>query len=232
MVLSLTAGLQTALDMISGMIQIVLYLMPLAIFASVAKATGQNGLEVFRGLAWYVVICIGGMLIQILVVYQAWISLWAKKSLKVFWHHARLPVIYSFGINSSLATLPTTLKALDDLDVSKGSARLGACVGTNFNNDGILLYEVAAILMLAQAAGLDWSISHQIGIAGLCALATLGVSGFPEAGVVALALVITSAGLPIEILPLLLPVDWFVARVRSVTNVVSDMTVSLAIDTH
>jgi Na+/H+-dicarboxylate symporter len=227
---ALTAGLQRALDMISGMIHMVLYLMPIAIFASVAKATGQNGLEVFAGLFWYVAICVGGMLIQILVVYQLWIRLWSKRSLAVFWRHARLPMTYSFGVNSSLATLPATLKALDDLKVSRGCARLGACVGTNFNNDGILLYEVAAILMLAQAAGLDWSLSHQIGIAGICVLATLGVSGFPEAGIVALTLVITSSGLPIELLPLLLPVDWLVARMRSVTNVVSDMTVSLAID--
>lgn len=227
---TLTAGLHRALEMVSGMIHMVLYLMPIAIFASVAKATGQNGLGVFGGLMWYVAICVGGMLIQILFVYQAWIWFWSKKSLAVFWHHARLPMTYSFGVNSSLATLPATLKALDDLQVSRGSSRLGACVGTNFNNDGILLYEVAAILMLAQAAGLNWSLAHQIGMAAVCVLATLGVSGFPEAGIVALTLVITSAGLPIELLPLLLPVDWLVARMRSVTNVVSDMTVSLAID--
>ena len=141
-------------------------------------------------------------------------------------------MLYAFGVNSSLAALPATLNALDDLKVSPGASRLGACVGTNFNNDGILLYEVAAVLMLGQAAGFDWHVSQQLGIAGVCMLATLGVSGFPEAGVIALSLVLTSAGLPVEMLPLLLPVDWLVARMRSATNVVSDMTVSLAIDSH
>jgi DAACS family dicarboxylate/amino acid:cation (Na+ or H+) symporter len=147
-----------------------------------------------------------------------------------FWRAARRPVVFAFGVNSSLATLPATLAALSDLNVKPGSSRLGACIGTNFNNDGILLYEVAAVMMLAQAAGLDWSIGHQLWIAMVCVLATFGVGGFPEAGIIALALVLSTAGLPAEILPLLLPVDWVVARMRSATNVVSDMTVSLVID--
>jgi Na+/H+-dicarboxylate symporter len=227
---TLRSGVEHGLGILGRMMAFVMRLMPLAIFASVAKATGEQGLAVFAGLGWYVAICVGGLLLQILIVYQGWIIVVARTSLGQFWRHARLPVLYAFGVNSSLAALPATLNALDDLKVSPGASRLGACVGTNFNNDGILLYEVAALLMLGQAAGFDWSLSHQLGLAGVCVLATLGVSGFPEAGVIALSLVLTSAGLPVELLPLLLPVDWLVARVRSATNVVSDMTVSLAID--
>jgi Na+/H+-dicarboxylate symporter len=56
------------------------------------------------------------------------------------------------------------------------------------------------------------------------------VAGVPEAGVVSLSLVLSAVGLPLEILPLLLTVDWIVARMRSVVNVLSDMTVSIAVD--
>ena len=45
-----------------------------------------------------------------------------------------------------------------------------------------------------------------------------------------LSLVLVAVGLPVEIVPLLLTVDWIVARVRSVTNVLSDMTISIALD--
>ncbi len=218
------------IEMVATMMHFILITMPLAIFASVARAVGENGFSVFHGLAWYVAICIGGMILQILFVYQPWVVLAGKRHLVEFWRHARLPATYAFGVNSSLATLPTTLQALDDLRISPASARLGACVGTNFNNDGILLYEVAAILMIAQAAGLDWTIGHQFAVAGMCVVAALGVSGFPEAGIVALTLVLSSAGLPLEVLPLLLPVDWLVARMRSTTNVISDMTVSVALE--
>jgi Na+/H+-dicarboxylate symporter len=228
--LSMKGLVHRGMQVVATMMHFILITMPLAIFASVAKAVGENGFSVFHGLAWYVVICIGGMILQILFVYQPWIVLAGKRRLREFWRHARLPATYAFGVNSSLATLPTTLQALDDLKVSPASARLGACVGTNFNNDGILLYEVAAVLMIAQAAGLNWTIAHQFVVAGMCVVAALGVSGFPEAGIVALTLVLSSAGLPLEVLPLLLPVDWLVARMRSTTNVISDMTVSIALE--
>lgn len=228
--LSLRDVVERALGVITRILFFILKLMPFAIFASVAKATNAHGLTVFKGLFWYVFLPILGMVLHIMIVYQSWIVFKAKRSLSVFWKHARLPVVFSFGVNSSLSALPSTLQALDDLSCSKEASRLGACVGTNFNNDGILLYEVVAVLMLAQGLKLDWSLSYQLIIAGMCVLATLGVSGFPEAGIVALSLVLPAAGLPLTFVPLLLPVDWLVARCRSATNVVSDMTVSLAID--
>ena len=223
-------ALHRAMQLVITMMHFVLVLMPFAICASVAKAVGENGFSVFQGLAWYVVACISGMLLQIILVYQPWIAIGAKHKLTNFWRHARLPVSYAFGVNSSLATLPNTLEALRDMKVSDRSARLGACVGTNFNNDGILLYEVAAVLMLAQAAGLHWSISHQLAVAGMCIIAGLGVGGFPDAGLIALTLVLSTAGLPLEILPLLIPVDWLIGRMRSATNVIADMTVSVALE--
>jgi DAACS family dicarboxylate/amino acid:cation (Na+ or H+) symporter len=61
-------------------------------------------------------------------------------------------------------------------------------------------------------------------------VAAIGVAGVPEAGVVSLSLVLTAVGLPLEIVPLLLTVDWIVARMRSITNVLSDMAVSIGIE--
>jgi Na+/H+-dicarboxylate symporter len=226
----LKAGTERGLDVITRMMSLVLRLMPLAIFASVAKAVGEHGVGVFSGLLTYVGICVGGMLIQILIIYHSWILGAGRVTLRAFWSQAKVPVIHAFGVNSSLAALPSTLNALDKLGCPSGASRLGACVGTNLNNDGILLYEVAALFMLGQASGLDWGFGQQVWLAGVCVLATLGVSGFPEAGVIALSLVLSSAGLPSELLPLLLPVDWLVARMRSATNVVSDITVSLALE--
>ena len=208
----------------------IIYLIPLAVFAAVAKAVGLQGTAVFKGLLVYVVVCCGGMFLHILIVYQAWIRFYAGRSLIKFWSTVKNAALYAFGVNSSLATLPLTLKTLDELKVSPGSARLSACLGTNFNNDGIFLYQIVAILMVAQALGLDMSIGHQINLTLLSLIATLGVAGIPEAGVIALTIIMTTAKMPLEIIPLLLSVDWIVARVRSVTNVLGDITVAIAID--
>src|SRR5581483_9963246 len=100
-----------------------------------------HGFAPFSGLAAYVGICLLGMALQIGVVYQLWVIV-RGMSLSHFWRKAKEPAVYAFGINSSLATLPITLESLEEMGVSRGSARLAACVGTNLNHDGILLYEV------------------------------------------------------------------------------------------
>ncbi len=211
-------------------IEWVVRLTPLAVFGSVAKVVGENGFGMARGLGAYVLVCAGGMALQVLVVYQSWIWLIARKSLRKFWEAAKEPVIYSFGVNSSLATLPITLTGLDQFGVSRSSARLSACVGSNLKHDGILLYEVAAALFIAQANGIELDLIHQLGVAAICVAATIGVAGIPEAGIISPLLVLTSVGLPPENIPILLAVDWMLARLRSVTNVLSDMTVAVGID--
>jgi DAACS family dicarboxylate/amino acid:cation (Na+ or H+) symporter len=107
---------------------------------------------------------------------------------------------------------------------------MGACVGTNLNNDGIILYEGMAVLFVAQASGIHLDLSAQLLAAGTALFAAMGVAGVPEAGFISLALVLNTVGLSPELLPLLLAVDWVVARARSMTNVLSDMVLSILID--
>lgn len=205
------------------------HLVPVAVFCVTAKTVGEHGFAPFANLAKYVAIGFLGLGLQIVLVYPLWIRLVGNIHLKRFVAVARRPIAYAFGTNSSLATLPLTLEALDELKVPKSASRLGACIGTNFNNDGILLYEAMAVLFVAQAYGMDLSFGQQVVAALMSLVAAVGVAGVPEAGVVSLSLVLTAVGLPLEIVPLLLTVDWIVARMRSVTNVLSDMTVSVAI---
>ncbi len=208
----------------------VIRLVPLAVLGAVARTVGEHGLAPVKGLAGYVGVAVGGMALHALVTYQAWLVLFVKMPLRRFWKEAKEPVVYALGSNSSLATLPVTFAALDRLGVTRASSALGAGVGTNLNNDGILLYEGMAVLFVAQASGIHLSFEQQLIAAGLAMLAAMGVAGVPEAGFISVALVLNTVGLPVELLPLLLTVDWVVARARSVTNVLSDMMLSLNLD--
>jgi len=208
----------------------VIKLIPFAVFAIAGKTVAERGYAPLWGLGVYVLVGLAGLTIHILITFQAWLVLYARMPLTRFWRAAREPVIYAMGTNSSLATLPVTLQALDRLEVSKASSTLGACVGTNLNNDGIVLYEGMAVLFVAQASGIDLAFSDQLLAAVTCMVAAMGVAGVPEAGFVSLALVLNTVGLPIELLPLLLSVDWVLARARSVTNVLSDMVLSIMLD--
>ncbi len=227
-------GIENAVGSLLRMFEVILawitQLIPLAVFGVVCKAVGENGYGPLRGLGVYVAVGLLGLGLHVLVVYHAWLFFVLRVPLRSFWREAREPVVYALGANSSLATLPITLRALDRLGVSRGASALGACVGTNLNNDGIILYEGMALLFVAQASGIELSLAEQLLAAAVCMFAAMGVAGVPEAGFISLALVLNTLHLPIEILPLLLSVDWIVARARSVTNVLSDMLLSLIVD--
>jgi DAACS family dicarboxylate/amino acid:cation (Na+ or H+) symporter len=230
---SLAASVCKVTSLLNGIVtQLILWLVmlvPFAVFCVTAKTVGEFGFAPFRGLINYVGIAVLGFIIHVLCVYSFWIVRIANIPIRVFLSIAHKPVAYAFGTNSSLATLPITLEALDTLKIKKSASRLGACVGTNFNNDGILLYEAVAVLFVAQAYGIELSLQQQLVAALISLAAAIGVAGIPEAGVVSLSLVLAAVGLPVEIVPLLLSVDWLVARLRSVVNVLSDMTVSVAV---
>jgi DAACS family dicarboxylate/amino acid:cation (Na+ or H+) symporter len=107
---------------------------------------------------------------------------------------------------------------------------MGALVGRNFNNDGTALYEAMAALFVSQLLGQHLGIGKQILVVLTSIVASVGAAGIPEAGIVTMALVFGAVGLPKEYIGLLLTVDWFLARCRTVVNMMGDLNVSCMLD--
>jgi DAACS family dicarboxylate/amino acid:cation (Na+ or H+) symporter len=223
-------GVVTIFRAIEVILSWAITLVPLAVFGVVARTVGRYGFRPFGGLMVYLLVGVAGLGLQVAVIYQLWIKVVARMPLRRFWAGAQEAVVYAMGTASSLATLPVTLRTLDKMGVSPQSARMAACVGTNLNNDGILLYEAMAVLCVAQASGLHLSLGQQLTAAGACAIAGIGISGVPEAGLISLIIVVRTVGLPETIIPLLLTVDWVLGRCRAMTNVISDITVAVLLD--
>jgi Na+/H+-dicarboxylate symporter len=213
-------------------ISAVIRLVPLAVLFVVAKVTAAHGLEAFKPLGWYFLAAALGLLLHVTFVYQSWIVFYARMSLRRFWAAALEPVGFALGVASSLATVPVTLRALDTLGVSLRSSRLVVLVGTNLNNDGILLYEAMAVVFVAQAHGLELALAQQVSLFAIAVVAGVGISGIPEAGLISLAIVMATVGLPLDLVPLLLTVDWALGRLRAATNVLGDLAGSVAIDSR
>ncbi len=195
----------------------------------------RSGVAVFHALGGFLFVILLGLGIHSLIYYPLVAWLVGRKPPRVYLGGGADAILTGLSCNSSLATLPITLRCLTEkMGVSDESARLAACIGTNLNNDGITLYEAMAALFLAQAYGFDLSLGQQ-GVVVLASLmAGCGVAGIPEAGLIVLPLVLGAAGLPEQLIvvaiPLILPVDWIIARVRSGVNVMSDMLVAILLD--
>lgn len=207
---------------------------PLAVFGVVAHVVGKSGVGVFSVLWIFLVAMLAGLAIHSLFYYPLVAWLVGKKSPKIYIGQGADAIMTAVSCNSSLATVPVTLRCLERMNVSPQSSRLAACVGTNLNNDGITLYEAMAALFLAQALGYDLPMAKQVLIVLASIIAGAGVAGIPEAGLIVLPLVLAAAGLPdhviIAAIPLIMTVDWIIARARSGVNVMSDMLVAILLD--
>ena len=217
------------------MLEWVVALIPFAVFGIVANVVSHTGPGVFTILGTFLWTIALGLFIHAAVYYSLLLGVVGRVSPLWFFRQSAEPIVTSLSVGSSLATLPVTLKALNDrLHVSPDSARLAACVGTNLNHDGIILYEASAAIFVAQAFGFHLSLAQMAAVALASAMAGVGIAGVPEAGLITLPLVLGAAGLSADIvatvIPLILPVDWILGRGRACVNVLSDMTVATLLD--
>lgn len=225
------AGYELLLQMVRWVVSV----MPLAVFGVVAQAVGRSGLEVFTSSVIFIAATGGALLAHGLLYYPCAAWVFGGRSPKQFFGGGAQAILTGLSTNSSLACVPITLHCLTKkLGVTESSATLSACIGTNLNNDGVTLYEAMAALFLAQACGLQLGLPGQLLVIVASLMAAIGCVGVPEAGLVLLPLVLSSVGLPewlvAAAIPLLLPVDWLVARLRSAVNVMSDILVAIMLD--
>jgi Na+/H+-dicarboxylate symporter len=203
------------------------------VIAGVVGATEDVGALLAR-VGVYLATVLAALAVHSLLYYPLSAWLVGGVSPKTYFGEGAGAILTGFSINSSLATAPLTLKALDRMGVSESSARLSACVGTNFNNDGITLYEAMTALFVAQAAGLELPIGQQISILLVVLAASMGIAGIPNSGLIILTLVLKAARLPEEAvvvaLPIIYSVDFINARVRSAVNVMGDLQVAIVLD--
>ncbi|HRI62967.1 MAG TPA: cation:dicarboxylase symporter family transporter [Polyangium sp.] len=227
-------GIEGIYGMLVESLELVVKVVPFAVLGVVADVVGKAGIEIFKSIWIYLVTVLVALALHSLVYYPLSAWLIGKKPPRVYLGHGMDAILTGLSTNSSLATVPITLKALGKMGVSPESSRLAACIGTNLNNDGILLYEAMTAIFLMQALGMPMSLGGQVTIALASMMAAAGVAGIPEAGLVVLPLVLGVAGLSDAVIataiPLVMTVDWLIARCRSGVNVMADMLVAILLD--
>ena len=208
----------------------IIAVVPLAVFGIVASIVGTEGFAQFKALGIFVLSVLLALAIQaayylVRIRFGSWVRPGALLS------SGRDALVMAFSTASSTATMPVTYAALKDrVGLREQSASMGALVGANFNNDGTALYEAMAALFIAQMIGMDLSAQQQLMIVLTSIIASVGAAGIPEAGLVTMTMVFTAVGLPVQFIPVLLTVDWFLDRCRTAINVMGDMNVSCLLD--
>ncbi len=225
-----TTTVKVFMDAFLAILHWVVQLVPFIVFGVVAAEVGKNGLSSFISLVWLIVAVLAALSLQFLY-YMIRVSLQSWVSPRLLIHHCRDALVMAFSTASSTATMPVTYECLRaNLKLRKQSANLGALVGANFNNDGTALYEAMAALFIAQLIGVELGLTQQL-VVVICAMAaSIGAAGIPSSGLLTMTLVLTAVGLPLEFSLLLIPIDWFLDRFRTMINVCGDLCVACVID--
>ena len=132
-------------------------------------------------------------------------------------------MLTAFSTASSSATLPVTIKSVEDnIGVSNKVSSFVLPLGATVNMNGTALYECAAALFIAQAYGLELTFGVQFTIVAIALMTSIGVAGVPSASLVAIAIILGAIGLPVEAIGILMVFDRILDMCRTSINIWGD----------
>lgn len=190
---------------------------PVGIGAAIAVTVGASGLRVLGHLGLLILTVYGGLLVFILCVLLP-LALLARIPLRAFLRAAREPSLLAFSAASSDAALPQAMRTLEAYGVPRRIVSFAMPVALSFNLTGSTLFVATATLFVAQAAGVPLSFGQQLAMMATLILTTKGIAAVPRASLVILAATLTTFGLPLEGVALILGVDAVMDMARTGTN--------------
>jgi Na+/H+-dicarboxylate symporter len=217
-------------EAIIQLVHLIMKTAPYGVFALIAGVTGRFGLPVLLTLIKYSLVVLAGLAIHITCVYGTLIRTLGGMNPLRFYRGMREAQLVAFSTSSSNATLPFTMKCCqENLGVPGEICSFVLPLGATINMDGTALYQGVAAVFIAQVYGLPLTMMDQLLIVLTATLASVGAAGVPGAGIITLALVLQTIGIPLEGIALILGVDRILDMCRTAVNVTGDATCSVFI---
>lgn len=209
-----------------------MYLVPAAVFGLMTQLTARMGLDALLGMGVYVLTVLGALLLAfgfLMVIYVVG----RRRSPMAFLRGSRDVLLLAFSTSSSAAVMPLTIRTAEEsLGVQQGVARFVIPLGTTINMAGTALYQVIATLFLAQVYQVDVGLSGLLLVVVLAVGASIGSPGTPGIGIVILAMMLGTVGIPAEGIALIIGVDRILDMSRTTLNVAGDLVAASVIDQH
>ena len=221
---------EIANEIMMKMVTIIMAVAPYAVFALLAKAFANLGLDLLFNLAGYVLVLIAALMIHLFVTLMIILKVFSGKSPAMFLKKAKEMQIFAFSTSSSNATIPVTLRVVTQkLGVDISVASFTVPFGATINMDGTAIMQGVATVFIANAYGVDLGTAGYLTVILMSVLASIGTAGVPGVGLIMLSMVFTQVGLPVEGIGLILGVDRLLDMIRTAVNVSGDAVVSVIV---
>ncbi len=225
--LSLLGSLQ---EVCMAVVRWAMLLAPLAVFGLLAQVTIKTGLSALLGMAVYVVTVLLGLGLM-LCIYLLIVAVYCRTNPLSFLRAVREVQLLAFSTSSSAAVMPLTLQTAEEkLKISPSISQFLIPLGASINMDGTALYQGAATVFLAQVYGVELGLPALLLIIVTAVGASIGTPATPGVGIVILAMVLQSAGIPTGGIALIVGVDRILDMSRTAINVTGDLTAGMVMN--
>lgn len=212
------------------MVGIIIRIAPYGVFCLIAKTFATQGLSVIAPLAAYFITVLLALLLHAGLTFSVLLSTIARVNPARFFFKMRDAMLFAFSTASSNATIPVTLRSVEQrLGVKNSIASFTVPLGATINMDGTAIMQGVATVFIANVYGVDLGMTEFLTVILTATLASIGTAGVPGVGLIMLAMVLDQVGLPVEGIALIIGVDRFLDMTRTAINITGDATVTTLI---
>jgi proton glutamate symport protein len=196
---------------------------PIGVFGLVARTVAKTGFDAAAPLIVFALTVLGALLFHAAVTLPSMLRMVAKVSPLALYRAIAPALLTAFSTASSSATLPITIDCVEKkAGVPNRISSFVLPLGATVNMNGTALYECVAAMFIAQAYGLELSFGVQFSIVVIALVTSIGVAGIPSASLVAIAIILSAVGLPVEAIGVLFVFDRVLDMARTSINILGD----------
>ena len=226
---AVTKGVDALAEVSFQVIGMILKLSPVGVFALITPVIAQQGTAVLLPLLQVVLVAYLAYLIHMLLIYGAAVALLGKCDPLRFFKQMGRPILFAFSSASSVGTLPFSMEATERLGVPKRVSGFVLPLGATVNMDGTAIYQGVCAIFIARVFGVELTLSQQLTVVLTSVLASVGTAGVPGSGMLMLAMVLQSVGLPVEGIALVAGVDRLLDMGRTAVNITGDCACAVCV---
>lgn len=210
-------------DVMMEMTMTIMRLAPIGVFCLICRTFSNLGFSAFRPMLKYMGNVTLVLFIQCFIVYQVLLFLFTRLNPVKFVKKFFPVMMFAFSTATSNATIPMSIDTLTKkIGVSKKISSFTIPLGATINMDGTSIMQGVAVIFIAQAYGMDLTIANLATVVLTATIASIGTAGVPSVGLVTLAMVLNSVGLPTEGIALIMGIDRILDMIRTAVNITGD----------
>ena len=213
--------------MVGKVLSYIMAVAPVGVFCMLTPVVVNSGPSVLGSYAALVVLAYSCFLIHTLCVYPPLVYFLGGLSPWRFLKEMQPAMLFAFSSDSSVATLPYTMECTQKLGVKKEIGSFVLSLGATINMDGVAIYLGVVSVFMATCCGIDLTLSQYFAIAFASTIASIGTPGIPGGSLALMAMVFSSANIPVECVAVAAGIDRIIDMGRTVMSVTGDASCAI-----